>query len=202
MTTQPYLLIVIPSVPVKTVKEFIAYAKNNPTALNYASSGVGTVSHLGMELFKSQTGINIVHVPYKGVSVGLVDMIGGQIQAMFGSALTVAYHVKAGRLRPLGVSSARRSHAWPEVPTIAEAGVTGFEASNSHSLFAPARAPTEIVRTLNEEINRIMRTPEMVAKLAADGAEPVPPNTPAEFNSIFLAEFAKWERYFKTAATP
>jgi tripartite-type tricarboxylate transporter receptor subunit TctC len=200
MTTQPYLLIVIPSVPAKTVKEFIAYAKANPTALNYASSGVGTVSHLGMELFKFQAGIQIVHVPYKGVSVGLVDMIGGQIQSMLGSALTVAYHVKAGRLRPLGVSSLRRSQAWPEVPTIAESGLAGFEASNSHSLFAPVRTPPLIVAALNEEINRIMHTPEMTAKLTADGAEPVPHNTPAEFNSVFLAEFSKWERYFRTAA--
>ena len=197
MTLQPYLLIVIPSLPVKTVKEFVAYAKANPNTLNYASSGTGTVSHVGMELFKSQTGVNIQHVPYKGVSVGLVDMIGGQIHAMLGSALTVAYHVKGGRLRALGISSLQRSRAWPDVPTIAESGVPGFEASNSHCLFAPAGTALPIVLALNEEINRIIHAPEMIAKLAADGAEPVPSNTPDEFRAAFLAEFAKWEKYFK-----
>ena len=202
MTVQPYLLIVIPSVPAKTVKEFIAYAKANPNTLNYASSGTGTVSHVGMELFKSQTGVSIQHVPYKGVSVGLVDMLGGQIHAMLGSALTVSAYVKAGRLRPLGISSLRRSQAWPDVPTIAESGVPGFEASNSHSVFGPAGIPSRIVLALNEKINHIIHAPEMTAKLAIDGAEPVAPNTPAEFNAIFLAEFAKWEKYFRATATP
>ena len=200
MTVQPYLLIVIPSVLAKTVKEFIAYAKANPNTLNYASSGTASISFVGMELFKSMAGINIQHIPYKGVSVGLVDMIGGQVHSMLGSALTVSYHVKAGRLRPLGVSSAKRSQAWPEVPTISESGVPGFEASNSHSVFAPAGTPQAVVLALNTEINRIMRVPEMAAKLAADGAEPVPPNTPAEFNTIFLAEYTKWEQYFRRAA--
>lgn len=200
MTTQPYLLIVNPSVPAKTVKEFIAYAKANPDKLNYASSGNGTISHVGMELFKSLAGINIQHIPYKGVSVGLVDMIGGQIHSMLGSALTVSYHVKAGRLRPLGVSSPKRSQAWPELPTIAESGVQGFETSNSHSLFAPAGTPAAVVRALNEEINRIMREPQMTTKLAADGAEAVPPNTPEEFGKIFMAEHAKWEQYFRKVA--
>jgi len=199
MTTQPYLLIVIPSVPAKTVKEFIAYAKANPDKLNYASSGNGTISHVGMEMFKSQTGISIQHIPYKGVSVGLVDMIGGQIHSMLGSALTVSYHVKAGRLRPLGVSSLKRSQAWPDLPTIAESGVPGFEANNSHSLFAPAGTPAAVVQALNEEINRIMREPQMTAKLAADGAEAVPPNTAGEFRKIFMAEHAKWEQYFNSA---
>ncbi len=201
MTVQPYLLIVIPSVPAKTVKEFIAYAKANPNTLNYASSGTASISFVGMELFKSMAGINIQHIPYKGVSVGLVDMIGGQVHSMLGSALTVSYHVKAGRLRPLGVSSAKRSVAWPEVPTISESGVPGFEASNSHSVFAPAGTPQAVVLALNTEINRIMRVPEMAAKLAADGAEPVPSNTPAEFNAIFLAEYTKWEQYFRRTAT-
>ena len=201
MTLQPYLLIVIPSLPVKTVKEFIAYAKANPDKLNYASSGNGTISHVGMELFKSQAGINIQHIPYKGVSVGLVDMIGGQIHSMLGSALTVSYHVKSGRLRPLGLSTLKRSPAWPDLPTIAESGVSGFEANNSHSMFAPAGTPPAVVRQLNEAINRIMHQPEMTAKLAADGAEPVAANTPEEFRKTFLAEFSKWEQYFhKTAA--
>ena len=190
MTMQPYLLIVIPSVPAKTVKEFIAYAKANPNTLNYASSGVGSLPHVGMELFKTQTGINIQHVSYKGVSVGLVDMIGGQIHSMPGSALTVSYHVKSGRLRPLGVSSLKRSQAWPDVPTIAESGVPGFDASNSHCLFAPVGTPPAIVLALNEAIIRIMHVPEMTAKLAADGAEPVPWHTPGVFSAIFLAEFA------------
>ena len=200
MTTQPYLLIVNPSVPAKTVKEFIAYAKANPDKLNYASSGNGSISHVGMELFKSMTGIQMQHIPYKGVSVGLVDMIGGQVHSMLGSALTVSYHVKAGRLRPLGMSSLKRSAAWPEVPTISESGLPGFETSNSHSLFAPANTPVAIVLALNTEINRIMLEPQMTAKLAADGAEPVPPNTPDEFRRIFLAEYDKWEQYFRKTA--
>ncbi len=199
MTTQPYVLIVIPSLPAKTVKEFIAYAKNNPNGVSYASSGVGTMSHLGMELFKSLTGAPILHVPYKGVSVGLVDMIGGQIQSMLGSALTVSYHVKGGRLRPLAITSLKRSPAWPELPTIAESGFPGFEVSNSHTMFAPAGTPAAVVLALNQEIASIMRAPELVAKLAVDGAEPVPPSSPAEFRGIFLDEFSKWEKFFKTA---
>jgi tripartite-type tricarboxylate transporter receptor subunit TctC len=199
MTTQPYVLIVIPAVPAKTVKEFIAYAKSNPNALNYASSGVGTMSHLGMELFKLQTGAPILHVPYKGVSVGLVDMIGGQIQSMLGSALTVSYHVKGGRLRPLAITSLKRSQAWPDLPTIAESVLPGFEVTNSHSMFAPAGTPAPIVLALNQEINGIMRTPELIAKLAADGAEPVSATSPAEFRGIFMEEFARWEKFFKTA---
>jgi len=199
MTTQPYLLIVIPSVPARTLKEFIAYAKSNPAALNYASSGVGTMSHLGMEMLKSLTGVSILHVPYKGVSVGLVDMIGGQVQSMLGSALTVSYHVKGGRLRPLAITSLKRSPAWAELPTIAESGWPGFEVSNSHSMFAPADTPANIVLALNREITGIMRTPDLMAKLAADGAEPVSANSPAEFRGIFLEEFARWEKFFKTA---
>ncbi len=200
MTTQPYLLIVTPSVPAKTVKEFIAYAKANPDKLNYASSGNGSISHVGMDLFKLMTGITIQHIPYKGVSVGLVDMIGGQVHSMLGSALTVSYHVKAGRLRPLGMSSLKRSAAWPEVPTISESGVPGFETSNSHSLFAPSNTPPAIVLALNTEINRIMREPQLADKLAADGAELVPANTPEDFRKTFLAEHDKWEQYFRKAS--
>jgi tripartite-type tricarboxylate transporter receptor subunit TctC len=197
LDTQPYLLVVTPALPVNDFKEFVAYAKSRPGALNYGSSGVGTASHLGMELLKSRTGIDITHIAYKGASLVAVDLISGQVQVLMGSSVTVAPHVRSGKIKALGVTGLRRSAVYPDLPTIAESGVPGFEVTNSHGVFAPAGTPATIVTALNRAAVTIMRSPDIVSKLAHDGAEPVPPNTPAEFKAAFLNEVASWRTFFR-----
>jgi len=197
MTMQPYVLIVIPSLPVTTVKEFIAYAKSRPGALNYASSGKGTASHVGMELFKSMTGIDVQHVPYSGVSVGMVDLLGGRVQAMLGSAITVAANVRNGKVRALAVTGPQRSQAYPDLPTVSDSGVPGFDVSGSHSLYAPAATPASVVLAINREVNRIMLMPDIKSSLASQGADVVAPNTPAEFKAKFAREVVTWGKFFK-----
>ncbi len=197
LDTQPYLLMINPSLPVNSVKELIAYAKARPGKLNYGSSGAGTASHLGVELLDSRTGMEMVHIPYKGASLVAIDLIAGQVQVLMGSAVTVAPHVKSGKLKALAVTSLRRSQAYPDLPTIAESGVPDFEVSNSHGMFAPAGTPQPILLALNKEIDSIMHMPDTVAKLAKDGAEPVPSNSPAQFKAIFAREIATWAKFFK-----
>jgi tripartite-type tricarboxylate transporter receptor subunit TctC len=197
MDTQPYLLTSNPSQPFGSLKELVAYAKARPGALNYGSSGAGTQSHLGMELFNSLAGVNIVHVPYKGVSVAVVDVISGQIQLMLASAVSAGPHVRSGKIRALAVTDTRRSQAYPDVPTGAESGLPGFLIGNTHAVFAPAGTPAQIVRTLNREIHVALKAPDVIARLAADGAEPLPATTPEEFKATFAGAVARWEKFFK-----
>ena len=199
MYTQPYVLAAEPSLPVKTVRELIAYAKAKPNALNYASTGIGSASHLGMEFFKSMAGIELVHVPYRGLGPAMVDVISGQIQLVFGAAIIVTPNVRTGRLRALATGGAKRSLAYADIPTVAESGLPGFEWSNSYALFAPAAVPAEIVAKLNREIGAIALLPEVQKKLAGDGVEPALPNTPAECRAIFEREFARLEKFFRTS---
>jgi tripartite-type tricarboxylate transporter receptor subunit TctC len=195
---QPYVLTVNPSLPFNSVRELVAYARDKPGALNYGSSGgAGTTTHLGMELFKSIAGVDIVHVPYKGATVAAIDVIAGQIQILLGSAVTVAPHVKSGKLKALLVTSTRRSPAYPDVPTSSESGMPGFLMGNTHGTFAPSGTPEARVLALNREINLIMRAPDVNAKLAADGAEALPPNSPAEFKAAFARRVALWEKFFR-----
>jgi tripartite-type tricarboxylate transporter receptor subunit TctC len=197
ITTQPYVLIVIPSLQVNTVKDLIAYAKAKPGALNYASSGKGTASHTGMELLKVMTGMEIQHVPYSGVSVGMIDLLGGRVQAMLGSALTVAAMVKSGKVKALATSGPQRLPTYPDVPTISESGVPGYDVSSSHSMFAPAGTPAAIVLGINKEVNRIMLMPDIKASLAAQGADVYSPNSPSQFQASFAKEVATWTKFFK-----
>ena len=198
MISQPYLLTVAPAFPVATVKELIAYAKSRPGTINYASSGVGSGSHMGLELFKYTAGVDMVHVPYKGLAPAMIDVTGGQIQLLFGAAITLAPFVKSGRLKALAVGSARRSPSYPDLPTIAESGLPGFERSNSYSLFATAATPAAVVASVNREVGAIFKLPEVQDKLAAEGAEAAAPNSPAEFKAKYAAEVAVWEKFFKT----
>ncbi len=196
MDTQPYLFTVNPSLPFSSLKGLIAHAKSKPRALNYGSSGRGTQSHLGMELFESLAGVELTHVPYRGASFAAIDVGSGHIQILLGSAVTTAPYVRAGRIKPLVVTAEQRSQAYPDVPTSAEAGLPGFEVGNIHSMFAPAGTPERLVDFLNREIVNIMQAPEMKKQLSADGADPLPPNSPAEFKAKLLKSVAAWKKFF------
>ena len=197
MDTQPYLLTVTPSLPVSTLRELIAYAKARPGSLNFGSSGYTSPSYTGMVDFKSLTGTDIVHVPYKGAAVAALDAIGGRIQILLGSAVTVGTFVKNGKLKPIVVTSLRRTQAYPDLPTAAEAGLPGFEASITHSLFTVGGTPRPVILAINKEVNQIMRLPDINAKLAADGAEAEPPNSPEALDEKIAKEFIKWEKFYK-----
>ena len=188
----PNILLVHPSLPVKTVKEFVVLAKAKPGALNYSSAGIGSSSHLAPELLAMMTGIKVVHVPYKGGGPGLVDLLSGQMQFMMTTTPAAMPHVRSGRIRALGVTSARRSQSLPEVPTIAEAGVKGYEVSTWYGVLAPAKTPKAIVTRLHGEIVKLIAVPDTRDKLLSQGFEPVG-GTPDEFAAYIKSEIAKWE---------
>jgi tripartite-type tricarboxylate transporter receptor subunit TctC len=192
----PNILVVHPSVPANSVKELIAYAKANPGKLNFASSGNGTSIHLSGELFKTTAGVEMTHVPYKGSAPAVTDLLGGQVQLMFDNMPSALPHVKAGKLKALGVTTAKRFPAAPDIPTIAEAGVPGYEASSWFGVLAPAGTPKEIVNKLSSEIAKILQTPEIKERLLSQGAEPVG-NTPDQFTAFIKAETAKWAKVVK-----
>ena len=192
------MLAVHNSVPVKTVKEFIAYAKRRPGELNYSSAGSGSQPHLTAEPFKSMTGIDIVHVPYKGAPPAMIDLLAGQVALTFATAPSAVPHVKAGKLRALGVSTAQRITALPEVPTIAEAAVPGFESSGANGLVGPAGMPAPIVERLSAAVIRIVKEPATSKYLSDQGADPLP-MPPAEYGAYIKAELAKWAKVVKAS---
>ncbi|MEQ1775177.1 MAG: tripartite tricarboxylate transporter substrate binding protein [Burkholderiales bacterium] len=194
----PQLLVTNPQLSAKTVKDLIALAKAKPGSLNAGSSGVGTPNHLGTELLKGLAGVNIVHVPYKGGAQALTDLIGGQIQMAFSSIPAVLPHIKAGRLNVLGVGSAKRSPALPNVPTIAEAGVPGYEYTTWYGIFAPSRTPQAIVTRLNSEIVKGLNAPEINQRFVANGGDPAP-STPDELRRYMIEESARWAKTIKAA---
>ncbi|MBI3918136.1 MAG: tripartite tricarboxylate transporter substrate binding protein [Betaproteobacteria bacterium] len=198
LATTSQVLSVHPSLPVKSVKEFIAYAKKRPGELNYSSAGNGSQPHLTAELFKTMTGINIVHVPYKGAPPAMTDLLAGQVALTFATAPSAVPHVKTGRIRALGVSTAKRIAALPDVPTIAEAGVAGFEASGSNGLVGPAGMPVAIVERLNAAIVRIVNESAMSRYLSAQGADPQT-MSPADYGAYIKAEVVKWEKVVKAS---
>ncbi|MCC7485494.1 MAG: tripartite tricarboxylate transporter substrate binding protein [Burkholderiales bacterium] len=197
LTTVAYVLMVNPAVPAKTVKELIAHAKSRPHPLNFGSSGVGGIGHLAGELLASMSGVKMVHVPYKGGGLVLLDMISGQIQLGFTATISGMPHVRAGRLRVLGISSPKRTAALPDIPTIAESGLPGFDLVNWYGVFAPAATPPAIVTALQGEILRILGSAEVRAMFAKDGADAEGSATPAAFRKVFENEVAKWEKYVK-----
>ena len=194
----PLLLVVHPSVAAKSTKEFIALLKAQPGKLNFASSGKGTISHLAGELFKFNTGVNMVHVPYRGGGPALVDVLGGQVQINFANILSSLPHVKGGRLRGLAVTSAKRSSAITELPTVTESGLPGYEVVQWNGVLAPARVPAAIVARLNSEIERMLALPEMKSRLAADGADAAG-GPPEKFAAFIRADIDKWTKVIKAA---
>jgi len=190
------VMVVHPSVPAKTLKEFIALAKSKPGELNYASSGPGTPYHMAGELFKAMAGVDIVHVPYKGSSGARTDILGGQVQMMFDAITTMAPNVQAGKLKALGTSGKVRSPVLPDVPTVSEAGVAGYEAVIWLGFMAPAGTPKAIVDKLNAEIRRIVATAEIKAAWDKQGAVAMS-MTPEEFGHFMREDIAKWARIVK-----
>jgi tripartite-type tricarboxylate transporter receptor subunit TctC len=188
-------MMVHPSVPAETVPEFIAYAKANPGKISVASAGTGTSPHLSGELFKMMTGIDMVHVPYRGMAPALTDLLGGQVQVCFGTAPASIEHVKAGKLRALAVTTASRSQALPGVPTVAEF-VPGYEASTWYGLGAPRNMPVEIIGTLNKEVNAALADPKMQARLA-DLSGTILPGSPADLGKFIADETEKWAKVVK-----
>jgi len=191
MTTGQMLLAAGPSTPFRSVRDVITFAKQNPDKLFYASSGNGTPGHVGFELFKFMTGTSVVHVPYKGGAAGLTDLIAGQVQLMLESTNSITPYAKAGRVRGLAVSGPKRSVALPDLPTIAEAGVPGYEATTWTGIIAPVGMPRAIVMRLNAELNQVVASPTFKERAAAIGSEPVG-GTPEQFAEHIRKEHAKW----------
>ena len=197
-TSAPMVLIVHPSLPVKTVKEFIALARAQPGKLNFASGGSGSSAHVITELFASMAGVQLTHVAYKGVAQATTDLIAGQIQMSFNSTSTALVHMQAGRVRGLGISTAIRSSAAPGVPTIAESGLPGFDASIWQGIFVPARTPPEIIARLNREIVATLGASEIKDQLGVQGLDALP-STPEQFAAFIKAEIIKWAQVIKVS---
>jgi len=189
----PNVLVVHPSLAVTTVQELIALAKARPGAINFASSGQGTPAQLAGDLFNSMAGVKMVHVPYKGSAPALADLLGGQVQVMFSTLPPALPHVTAGRLRALAVASLRRSPAAPQLPTLDETALPGFEATTWHGVMVPAGTPSAIVAKLHDDIVAVLRTPEIAERLSSQGAEAIG-NAPEEFASYIRSETAKWAK--------
>ncbi len=199
-TSAPNILVVHPSVPARSVAELIKLAKARPGQLNYASSGTGTAPHLSSEMFKSMAGINLVHIPYKGSPQAVTDLLGGQVALMFSPASTVLPQVKSGRLRALAVTTSARMTSLPELPTVAESGLPGFETVTWFGFLVPAATPREIVSKLNAEIVKVLAQPETRQQFAAQGID-VLGGTPEQFAAYIGAEIAKWTRVIRESGT-
>ena len=192
------VIAVTPSLPASSIKELIAFAKTKAGHLRYASSGIGGFNHFGGELFNMLAGVTLEHVPYKGGGPAMVDVMGGQVEVVFGTLIQALPHIRSGKLKALGVGSAKRSPLLPELPTIAEAGVPGYDGSIWWGILARAGTPAPIVAKLNGEINAVLRDREAAKRLAAEGAEPVT-DTPDAFGKLIAAELGKWSRIAKQA---
>lgn len=193
--TTPFVLDVHPSVPVKNVRELVAYAKANPGKLNFGSAGLGNSAHLSAELFKQITGTNMVHVPYKGNALAMADLVSGQIQVLFDPVQTSLPQIKAGKVRPLAVTSRTRFAELPDLPTVAESGYPSYEFVVWYAFIAPASTPAPLVARLNSEINKVLRDPEIKSRFAAMGAN-LTESTPAECANFVRAEYTQWGKLF------
>ncbi len=196
LASAPNVLLVHPDLPVKSVKEMVEFAKAKPGDVQYASGGVGSFQHLGGELFKLMAGVDLLHVPFKGGGPAIIDVLGGHTKAIFATTITALPQVRAGKLRALGVGGRERSPVFPEVPTIAEAGIPGYEAVNWIGIAAPAGTPPAIVAKLHEAITAIQDTPEVAKQFASEGLEMMRMSS-ADFASFMVKEMGKWERVVK-----
>lgn len=194
----PLLVVVHPSLPVRDIKQLIALARAQPGKVSYASGGIGGSGHLAMELFRSVTGVDAVHIPYKGTGAAIADLVGGQVPLCFCTLPSVFGQAKSGRLRAIAVTTARRSPLVPEIPTVAEAGVPGFEMGQWYGLVAPAGTGQPIIERLNAEVGKALKHPDMRNRLQAEGAEAAP-SSPQAFGAFFKAEIAKWTQVAKKA---
>ena len=198
VATVPNLLVAHPSQPYKTVKELIAYAKANPGKVTYGSPGSGSSPHVSGELFKSMTGTELLHVPYKGSAPAMTDLLGGQISIMFDNLPSAIQHVRSGKLRPIAITTAKRSPELPDIPTIAEAGVPGYEAMSWFGLFAPAATPKPVLDQLNAALVKVLNQPDVKKKIAEQGGDVVA-ETPAQFAAFIQSESVKWGKVVKAS---
>jgi len=196
VAVQPNILVVHPDVPAKSVAELIGHLKSNPGKLNYASSGAGAAAHLAGELFKAMAGVDMVHVPYKGAQPALTDVVAGQVQLMFATSASVIPYLKAGRLRGLAVTTAQRSPSVPELPTVSEAGLAGFEATTWHGVVVPSAVPQSLVERINRELNSVLGEKDLRERLSGLGAE-VTTGTPRDFADYIAREIPKWTKVVK-----
>lgn len=192
----PYLLVINPNVPAKSAADLIKISKEKPESLTFGSSGVGAASHLSGVLFESEAGIKMLHVPYRGTGPGMTDLLGGRIELMFAPGPVVQSSVQAGKLKAIGITDKRRSRFYPDVPTISESGLPGYESVGWFGLLAPAKTPPEIVKQINADVVAIMKTKEFEEQLAILGAEATP-QTPEEFGRYINADIAKWTKLVK-----
>jgi tripartite-type tricarboxylate transporter receptor subunit TctC len=197
LASAPFILMVHPSLPVKSMAELIALAKKRPGQINYASAGNGTPPHLAAEMFKAAAGINIVHVPYKGAAQGMIDLVGGQVQMAFMIVSAGLPQVQAGKVRALGVTSPQPSPLTPDLPTLNELGLTGFDVKGWNGFVAPAATPRAIVTRINAEAMRAVKQPEVVQRLKGAGYDAAAENTPEQFAEFVKGELAKWTRVVK-----
>lgn len=198
VASTPNILVVNPSVPASSVQELVTLAKSKPGQLNYASGGNGATNHLAGELFKKMTGTQIVHVPYRGNPLAVIDVLNGQVAMMFDFMITSLPHVREGKLRPLAVTGAKRSPQVPDLPTVSEAGVPGYEASTWFVVLAPAGTPNDIVVKLNAEVNAALRLPDIRDRLSTLGAEPLG-GSPTDAAALLRSDLAKWSEVIRAA---
>ena len=194
----PIVLMVHPALPTRSVRDLLALARSPRAHLDAASAGHGTSNHLALELFNSLAGVKIAHVPYKGTGQALVDLMAGQVQVMFGNILSSLQYVRIGKIRALAVTSAKRSNVMPELPTVMESGVPGYETTTWHGWLAPAGLPQDLVAKLNTELARAVRSRDVMDKLSDDGGEPVA-GTPDQFRNHIAAEIARWRKVVRDA---
>jgi len=192
----PNILVVPPSVPVSTLKEFIAYVKANPGKLSYGSSGPGTLTHLAMEQLKVTADLDVIHVPYRGIGPAITDILGGQTQALFPGLAAALPHIKAGKMKPLAVTGTKRHPLLPDVPTFEELGYKGFDGVQWYGIVGPANLPAPIVTKLNDEINKLLANPELRERLSSEALEPMP-MTPDQFGRYIRDDIAKWSKLAK-----
>jgi tripartite-type tricarboxylate transporter receptor subunit TctC len=198
LVSLPNVLVVHPSQPYKTLAEFIAAAKQKPGQINFASAGVGSNLHLSMELLKAKAGIEVVHVPYKGVGPAMSDLLGGHVASMVSNIASAKPHIDSGKLRPLGVTSRARAPALPDVPSMDEAGLKGYEVLNWFGMFAPAGTPAPIIARMQAEAKTLLETPDMKKRLAGEGAEPIS-STPSDFAAFVKSEMQQWSEVGRVA---
>ena len=196
VAVQPNILVVHPDVPAKSLNELIALARQSPGKLNYASSGPGAAAHLAGELFKTMAGVNIVHIPYKGAQPALTDVVAGQVQLMFATSASAIPYIKQGRLRALAVTTAQRSPSVPELPTVAEAGLPGFEATTWHGVVVPAATQRTVIDKINTDVNAVLKEKDLSERLAGLGAE-ILTGTPRDFADYIAREIPKWTKVVK-----
>ena len=196
--TAPNILVVHPGTPATNVKEWVELAHKGQNKLSYASAGVGTSPHMSMELFNAMAGIQTLHIPYKGTTPAVTDLLGGQVNAMFSNALTVMPHIQSGKLRALAVSGNRRLDLLPDVPTVMEAGIAQYVSLQWYGLLAPAGTPPAVIQTINREMVKALQSKDIKDKLASEGAEPVG-STPAEFSILIKNDFDKWSKVAKSS---